>query len=193
MINMKELTLHKIKEMAINSGRAVYNTSQLSNLIDKDYATASVYLTRLWKKGLAIRLNRGKISFVDNDFVIASQFIEPSYISLSSALLFHNKIQQIPRYVQSVTPVNSMKFDMLGLEYHKIPPGLMFGYERHPIAGSYCFVATIEKALLDGYYLNIFSLDDLNEYGNKKKLRQMKPQIEKFSARGKIKLSEIVK
>ena len=87
---MKKLTFYKIKEMALNSGRAVYNTSQLTNLIDKDYSIASVYLTRLWKAGLAKRLVRGKISFVDNDFVIASQLVEPSYISLSSALLFHN-------------------------------------------------------------------------------------------------------
>ena len=82
---MKELTLYKIKEMALSSDRAVYNRSQLSNLIGKGYATASVYLTRLWKNGLAKRLVRGKISFIENDFIIASQLIEPSYISLSSA------------------------------------------------------------------------------------------------------------
>ena len=87
---MKELTLYKIKEMAVNSGRVVYSTSQLSNLIGKSYPVASVYLTRLWKSGLAKRLLRGKISFVDNDFVIAFQNIDPSYVSLSSALLFHN-------------------------------------------------------------------------------------------------------
>ena len=120
---MKKLTLYKIREMALSSDRAVYNTSQLSNLIGKDYTTASVYLTRLWKNGFAKRLVRGKISFIDNDFVIASQLVEPSYISLSSALLFHNITQQVPRRIQSVTPVNSIKLDGLGLEYHKIPPG----------------------------------------------------------------------
>ena len=44
---MKELTLYKIKEMALNSGRAVYSTSQLSNLIGKSYPVSSVYLKRL--------------------------------------------------------------------------------------------------------------------------------------------------
>ena len=33
---MKELTLYKIREMALSSDRAVYNTAQLSNLIGKD-------------------------------------------------------------------------------------------------------------------------------------------------------------
>lgn len=133
---MKQLTLYKIREMALNSGRAVYTTSQLSNLIGKDHTTASVYMTRLWKSGLATRLVRGKISFVANDLVIASQLIEPSYISLHSALLFHNVMRQVPHRVQSVTLVNSKVLEDLGLEYHKIPPGLMFGYERHATGGS---------------------------------------------------------
>jgi|ACXJ01.1.fsa_nt_gi hypothetical protein len=33
----KTLTLYKIKEMALNSNRAVYNTAQLSSLIGKDF------------------------------------------------------------------------------------------------------------------------------------------------------------
>ena len=189
---MKELTLYKIKEMAVNSGRAVYNTSQLTNLIDKDYSIASVYLTRLWKAGLAKRLIRGKISFVDNDFVIASQLVEPSYISLSSALLFHNVSQQVPQRIESVTPINSITLDNLGLEYHKIPPRLMFGYERHTLGGSYCFVATVEKALLDGYYLNYFSLNDLYSYGDIERMRIFKPFLKKYLGKGRLKLLEAI-
>ena len=187
----KTLTLYKIKEMALNSNRAVYNTAQLSSLIGKDFNTASVYMTRLWKNGFAKHLLRGKISFVEDDFVIASQLIEPSYISLSSALLFHNVIQQVPRRIQSVTPVNSVNYDQLGLEYHKIPPGLMFGYERHKIGESYCFVATPEKALLDGYYLNHFTSEDLRSYLENRKMSEFKSFLEKFSGKGRLKLIEV--
>ncbi len=189
---MKELSMYKIREMALNSDRAVYNTAQLSNLIGKDYSTASVYLTRLWTNGFAKRLMRGKISFIDNDFVIASQLIEPSYISLSSALLFHNISKQVPHRIQSVTPVNSIMLDDLGLEYHRIPPELMFGYERHTMGGSYCFVATVEKALLDGYYLNYFSADDLHPYFGNKKMHEFKSYLKKFSGKGRSKLLEVV-
>ncbi|MCW6170827.1 MAG: hypothetical protein LVQ96_06610 [Thermoplasmatales archaeon] len=190
---MKELTLYRIREMALESKRAVYTTPQLSNLIGKEYTTASVYMTRLWKSGLAKHLVRGKISFIDNDFVNASQLIEPSYISLSSALLFYNASQQVPRRVQSVTPVNSMTFEDLGLEYHKIPPGLMFGYERHLVGGSYCFVATVEKALLDGYYLNYFSAGDLDSYVGSKRMKEFRPYLDKFKGKGKLKLLEVVR
>ena len=180
----KELSLYKIKEMALNSHRAVYNTSQLSNLIGKDYDTASVYLTRLWRNGLAKRLVRGKISFIDNNFVIASQLMEPSYISLFSALLFHNVTQQVPYRIQSVTSVNSITYDDLGL---------MFGYERHTVGGSYCFVATVEKALMDGYYLNYFSLEDLHSYLDNRKMCEFKSYLERFSGKGKVKLLEVAK
>jgi len=187
----KTLTLYKIKEMALNSNRAVYNTAQLSSLIGKDFNTASVCMTRLWKNGFAKHLLRGKISFVEDDFVIASQLIEPSYISLSSALLFHNVIQQVPRRIQSVTPVNSVTYDKLGLEYHKISPELMFGYERHKIGESYCFVATLEKALLDGYYLNYFTSEDLRSFLENRKMSEFKSFLEKFSGKGKLKLLEV--
>ncbi len=184
-------SLYKIRDSALSNGRAVYNTSQLAHLINKDRNVAAVYLSRLVQKKLAIRLIRGKISFVEDDFVIASQLVEPSYISLDSALLFHNVIQQVPRYVQSVTPVNSILYHELGLEYHKINPGLMFGFERHKVSGSYCFVATREKALLDGYYLKLFTLDDVLELGRTSEYKKLRPLFLKFIGKGKKKMLEV--
>lgn len=119
--------------MTLNSGRMVYNVDQLANLINRDHSIAAVYHTRIWRSGLAKRVIRGKITFSDNDFIIATQLVEPSYISLWSALLFHKVSQQIPARIHSVTPRNSITFVELGLEYHKIPPGLLFGYDRHSI------------------------------------------------------------
>ena len=81
MTMMKELSLYKIRDLALESGRSVYNSAQLSNLINMERTTASVYMSRLVDKGMAKKLIRGKISFVDDDFVIASQLVEPSYIS----------------------------------------------------------------------------------------------------------------
>ena len=192
MTMMKELSLYKIRDLALESGRSVYNSAQLANLINMERTTASVYMSRLVDKGMAKKLIRGKISFVDDDFVIASQLVEPSYISLTSALLFHNATQQIPRYVQSITTRNSITYPEVGLEYHKVNPGLMFGYERHSISGSYCFVATIEKALIDGFYLNVFSKDQVLELCDFNKFRDLIPQLEKFSGKGSKKLMRMI-
>lgn len=68
----------------------------------------------------------------------------------------------------------------------------MFGYERHTIEGSYCFVATVEKALLDGFYLNYFSLEDLRSYIGNRKMREFKSFLGKFSGKGRLKLLEVV-
>ena len=110
MTTIKELSLYMIRDLALKSGRMVYDTIQLANLINKDQAVSAVYMNRIVKKGLAKRLLKGKISFSENDLIIASQLIEPSYVSLHSALLFHHLIQQIPKNVQSVTPINSIKY-----------------------------------------------------------------------------------
>ena len=189
---MKDMSLYKIRDLALGSGRSVYNSPQLANLINMERTTAAVYMSRLVDKGLAKRLIRGKISFVDDDFVIASQLVEPSYISLTSALLFHNATQQIPRYVQSATTRNSMTYPEAGLEYHKVNPGLMFGYERHAISGSYCFVATVEKALIDGFYLNMFSEEQFLELCDFNKVKDLMPQLEKFSGKGRKKLMRML-
>ncbi|MGC8686960.1 MAG: hypothetical protein ACP5SF_05345 [Thermoplasmata archaeon] len=87
---MKELSLYKICDMALNSGLSVYNVQEISNLINKNKNIARVYMNRLVKNGLATKLTNGKISFINDDFIIASQLISPSYISLNSALLYHN-------------------------------------------------------------------------------------------------------
>ncbi len=192
MTTIKELSLYMIRDLALKSGRMVYDTIQLANLINKDQAVSAVYMNRIVKKGLAKRLLKGKISFSENDLIIASQLIEPSYVSLHSALLFHHLIQQIPKNVQSVTPINSIKYKDLGLEYHKIPSSLMFGFERHNIQGSYCFVATPEKAFLDGYYLNIFSESEMNEFGSPDGYRNLASQLIRFKGKGSKRLLEVI-
>lgn len=172
---MERLNLYKIRDLALKSGRAVFSIQQLANLIGKPKSIAKVYASRMAKKGLVKRLLRGKISFVEDDFVIAAQLLEPSYISLNSALLFHNIITQVPKAIECVTPRNSRRYGELGIVYHKIPSRLLFGYKKYRKAGSYIFVAEPEKALLDGIYLNAFKkgmVKELMEKMDKKKLSE---------------------
>ncbi|MCL5888827.1 MAG: hypothetical protein M1597_02570 [Candidatus Thermoplasmatota archaeon] len=86
---MKELSLYKIRDLATDSGRSVYNIQQLANLIGRSREITTVYFNRLVERKMATRLLRGRISFSDNDFIVATQLVEPSYISLDSAILFH--------------------------------------------------------------------------------------------------------
>jgi predicted transcriptional regulator of viral defense system len=189
---MEKLNLYKIKEMALKIKRAVYSTQQLSNLINKSKPITNVYASRLVEKGLAKKILRGKISFKDDEYVIASQLFEPSYISLSSALFFHGLVKQIPRYIQCVSPKNSRKYLEHGIIYHKIPSSLFFGYEKYEKSGSYIFVADPEKAIIDAIYLNAISKSTIDALWNKLNKSKLKKYLKRHMGRGKKKMKEIL-
>ncbi|MFH1721720.1 MAG: hypothetical protein ABH950_03840 [Candidatus Altiarchaeota archaeon] len=187
-MTMKVLNLYEIRDRARTSGRSVYTTQQLAQLLNKPRAIVNVYASRLVEKGLATRALRGRISFTDDDFVVASQLFEPAYVSMTSALNFHNIITQVPAYVECVSPKNSRRYEHLGIIYHKIPPSLFFGYEKHKKSESYAFVATPEKALIDWVYLNQpppSIIDEIRKNLNDEKLQQY---IDQFSSRGSKKI-----
>ncbi len=189
---MKELALYQIRDIALESGRAVFSMQQLANLIGKPKAVCTVYAARLVEKGLAQRLLRGKITFEKDDFITATQLVEPSYISLGSALRFHGVAMQVQKDIECVTAKNSLRLGKLGIIYHKIPAGLFFGFKKHAKGKSYVMVAEPEKALLDGLYLNIFSVGDMRELSQKIDMRKLGEFAKKFNGRGKKKLWRLV-
>lgn len=189
---MKTTNLYEIRDKAIASGRAVFSAKALAHLIQKPLPTARTYLDRLAKKGLAKRMMKGKISFSDDEFVNATQLVEPSYISLHSALRLHGLLQQMPVDIQCVTPKNSIRIRALGLRYHKIPPPLFFGYERVSRGGSYILLASPEKAVLDGWYLGVFDKKILDELGGKLVWEKLKEMAGRYRGYGSRKLGKMM-
>jgi predicted transcriptional regulator of viral defense system len=189
---VKNRSIYRIRDEAIGSGRSVFTTQEFANLTGIKKAHVAVYLSRMAQKGLAVKLMKGKFSFSDNDLVIATQLQEPSYVSLDSALLFHGIRDQIPVNVQCVSTRNSIVFRNLGIEYHRISPQLLFGYRRYELERSYTLVAEPEKALIDGFYLNIYSLDDLMEYSNRMNFQPLFDQLMHFSGRGSRKMKGVI-
>lgn len=90
-------------------------------------------------------------------FMMANQLYEPSYVSLESALAFH---QVIPESVMGVTSITSRKtrhFDSPWgvFSYRTIKPGYLFGYQVTETSdGKKYRIARMEKAILDTLYLN---------------------------------------
>ncbi len=158
------LNIYKIRDMAVASGRAVFTIQQLANLTSKPKAIARVYASRLVKANLARRLVRGKLSFSDDLHAIASQLLEPCYISLRSALSGTVPGMQITKEIECVSTVNSRTYAELGIRYRKISPAMLYGYKRHKSGASYVFMAEPEKAVIDGIYLNVFSQKTAKEY-----------------------------
>lgn len=187
-------SLYRIRDRAIKSGRVVFSVQQIANITRKKRTVAKVYSSRLVKRGMATKLSKGKIALSNDDFVIATQLIEPSYISLNSALAFHGISNQITKYIECVTTKNSIYYKKFGIRYHKISTGLFFGYERLKKDNSYFFVASPEKALIDGIYLNIYSFDSIKDYLNDSRIdiKKLIELIKKFDGKGSKKLKKVI-
>lgn len=134
-------------------------------------------------KGYLIKLRNGWYCFSDIkkgeffSYYTANRIYSPSYISLESALSYHNIIPEAVYSICSVSTNKTMIFNTpLGeFRYNTIKPSLFWGYE---IFGDYekpIKIANAEKAILDFLYLrkqyitsfellNLrFSLDDISK------------------------------
>ncbi len=122
------------------------------------------------KKGYIENVKRGFYRFTDLPkqegvrFFSANKIYNPSYISLESALSFHQIIPESVFTVTSVSTLNTTKLKTpLGtFNYNHIKENLYFGYVLVEINGLTVSMASLEKALLDYLYLHseIKSLSD---------------------------------
>jgi predicted transcriptional regulator of viral defense system len=178
--------------MAISAGKAVITTAEIANILGKPKKVGAVYAARMVKNGLAKRIMKGKFSLIDDDFAIASQLVTPSYISLGSALLFHEIIQQVPKQIECVTTINTMRIEKYGIIYHKIPELLFYGYKRVERGSSYAFFAEPEKALIDGLYLGLYSKSTFDEYMEKADKHQLLEYAKRYKGYGSGKLLKVI-
>ncbi len=120
-------------------------------------------LTRWQKKGYITKIRSGyyrlSARVIKNEadlFFIANRIYSPSYISLQSALRWHDLI---PEGVFSVTSVSTLKTAGFHTEvghflYRSIKPGLFWGYHLVEYEAFRIKIADPAKALLDLLYLH---------------------------------------
>lgn len=105
------------------------------------------------------KVSKGLYIFNDFDvtedilFRIANKLYRPSYISLESALSYYQLIPEITYGVTSVSTRRTYRFDtpVTHFAYRSIARHLFFGYV---VIDNTTKLATLEKALLDFFYLN---------------------------------------
>jgi predicted transcriptional regulator of viral defense system len=123
------------------------------------------------KKGYVFKLRNGWYCFSDMEkgesfsFYVANRIYNPSYISLESALSYHNIIPEAVYSICSVTTNKTMSFNTpIGeMRYNTLKPRLFFGYEISEFNGKPIQIAYPEKAILDFLYVrnNLNSANDL--------------------------------
>jgi len=119
--------------------RCVLTIADIANILGKNKKAAAVYAKRMVDKGLAQRVMGGRISLGKNDFAVASQLIQPSYISLYSAVYLKGLMLQVPSRIELATTKNTRT--IAHFSYYKISPKFFFGFEKTDIAGCYAMVA----------------------------------------------------
>ena len=110
-------------------------------------------------KGYIRKISKGHYLFSDVEvdesilFRAANKLYHPSYISLETALAYHQLIPEIPYGITSATTRRTYRFDtsLTHFTYRTVSKRLFFGYLVLPGGIK---VAVLEKAMLDFFYLN---------------------------------------
>jgi predicted transcriptional regulator of viral defense system len=137
-------------------------------------------LQRLEKSNVIGRITKGRYLFLFreyNDFELANFLIDPSYVSLESALSFYGILPQFPYTITSVTPLKSKKiiYQEKEYEFNHLEKKYFFGF----IKKERFLIASPEKALLDELYfmakkLRKIQITDLDlNLINKKKFKNL--------------------
>lgn len=137
----------------------IFSTNDLK-LLDEKYDKSKIFK---WKKLWYIKqISRGYYVLwnleINNTlcFTIANTIYNPSYISLESVFSYYWVIPEQTFVIRSVSTKKTSIFDTeFGTyEYKKIKTELYFGYEIKNIKDQKILIASLEKALIDYFYLN---------------------------------------
>ncbi len=144
--------------------------------VPRDYAKTLLY--RLNRRGEISRIERNKYTARDNPMIIAPYLTHPSYLSLWTSLRFHNITQQSPFAVEVVTSRSrynrELEFEGTKIRFYEVKPKMMFGYAYEIYANDRVPIASPEKALVDGIYLDVIPMEEVEEVIsdlNEKKLK----------------------
>ena len=113
------------------------------------------------KKGYIVKLIKGHYVFSDLAlsehalFEIANRIYTPSYVSCEMALSYYGVIPESIYMVTSVATRKTCRFKtpVANFVYRTIRPRLFFGYALSLYEGKAFKIATLEKAILDYFYL----------------------------------------
>ena len=113
-------------------------------------------------KGYIKKIVKGHYIFSDLEinenalFEIANKIYSPSYISLETALSYYHLIPESVYGITSASTRKTYKFktQIAEFSYRAIKPNLFFGYNLISYNNKYFKIASIEKTILDYFYLN---------------------------------------
>ena len=161
---MKGLIINTTKDLPF------FSTAMLRSIVDTDYATLRVTVSRMLKNGDLIALKRGM--YVTREYFLRHsndlkypEFISsvlriPSYISREYVLSKHGILTEATFGITAVTLKTTITYTnkLSTYSYKTITPKLFTGYEFETFEKNHYTVATKSKALFDYLYYKSPSL-----------------------------------
>lgn len=143
-----------------NIKKFYFGYEELARTLNISTDSARVTASRYVKMGLLVRIKRNlyvlreawETATKEDKFMVANLGETPSYISLMTALDYHDITTQVQRdFFESIAIQRTKTISVEGtiFRYSKISSDLYFGFEKKDAF----FIATPEKALLDAAYL----------------------------------------
>lgn len=142
-----------------------FNVNTIATIIEKDIPYARLYITRLKQRGIVHQLQRNVYTVQNDPLIIASRISWPSYISLWTALRYHNLTEQVPHTITVVTTRAKSRKDITLLNtriiFERVRPLYFFGFSKITIDNFEVFMAEPEKALIDALLLKKISTTEI--------------------------------
>ncbi len=134
----------------------------LNDIKSIDSSFFRVRLNEWQDKGYIKKVIKGYYIFSDLElnenvlFEIANRIYSPSYISFEMALFFYHLIPESVYGITSASTRRTYKFKtpIAEFSYRKIKPNLFFGYNLIKYNNKHFRIASIEKVILDYFYIN---------------------------------------
>jgi hypothetical protein len=144
-------------------GKIFFSSEDVAGLFGLKTSSAQVFCSRMVKRGAFIRLKKDfyvaeeRWPYLDRKefFFISNHLQVPSYISFTTALVYHEVSTQSPQgWLESAALKRSVQYTAGGtsFSYFKLKRDLYFGFVK---TGTF-FMALKEKAFLDVCHLSVY-------------------------------------
>jgi len=140
-----------IKLMKKLENTPVFSSQDIERIYDCERDYARLVLHRLKERGLIKRVSENVYTTKDEIFVIASNVINPCYISFWSASYFLGYTEQIVNTIQVATTIRKKSINFEGYKIKFIKLKEFFGYKKLRTDKGEIFLAEDEKLLIDAF------------------------------------------
>ena len=145
----------------------VFSVRDIASILNKSREYSYLIAYRAKKAGAIKEIEKGKYTFEDDPFAVASWIVWPSYISSWAALSYHKMTEQLPFTIHVVTTRRRKKktaiFGNAKIEFIKIKKSAFLGFKRISYQNKEVFIAEKEKAIIDGIAAKKISLAEAGE------------------------------